>query len=100
MIYKETFEEGITKMHSSDKHFIWIKLDHSFFHIPDDIYLCGAYIPPANSTYFYDEDDMTRTAKTEIKMLYEGILDEKLPDDVSVQRIGKKAPYIKQLGQY
>ena len=41
MIYKETFEEGITKMHSSDKHFIWIKLDHSFFHIPDDIYLCG-----------------------------------------------------------
>ena len=51
-----------------------------------------AYIPPANSTYFYDEDDMTRTAKTEIKMLYEGILDEKLPDDVSVQRIGKKAP--------
>ena len=31
MIYKETFEEGITKMHSSDKHFIWIKLDHSFF---------------------------------------------------------------------
>ena len=33
----------------------------------------------------------TRTAKTEIKMLYEGILDEKLPDDVLVQRIGKKS---------
>ena len=59
MIYKETYEEGITKMHSSDKHFIWIRLDHSFFHIPDDIYLCGAYIPPANSTHFKDEDDMT-----------------------------------------
>ena len=34
--------------------------------------------------------ETTRTAKTEIKMLYEGILDEKLPDDVSIQRIGKK----------
>ena len=34
--------------------------------------------------------ETTRTAKTEIEMLYEGILDEKLPDDVSVQRIEKK----------
>ena len=33
--------------------------------------------------------ETTRTAKTEIKMLYEGILDEKLPEDVSVQRIGR-----------
>ena len=29
--------------------------------------------------------ETTRTAKTEIKMLYEGILDEKLPDDLSIQ---------------
>ena len=36
--------------------------------------------------------ETTRTAKTEIKMLYEGILDEKLPDDVSIQRIRKKYP--------
>ena len=36
--------------------------------------------------------ETTRTAKTEIKMLYEGILDEKLPDDVSIQRIGRKNP--------
>ena len=36
--------------------------------------------------------ETTRTAKTEIKMLYEGILDEKLPDDVSIQRTGRKNP--------
>ena len=35
--------------------------------------------------------ETNRTAKTEIKMLYEGIFDEKLPDDVSVQRIGEKS---------
>ena len=59
MIYRESLDDGITKMKSSDKHFIWVKLDKYVFHLNDDIYLCGTYIPPENSVYFKDENDTT-----------------------------------------
>ena len=30
--------------------FLWIRLEKSFFNLENDIFLCGAYIPPKNTT--------------------------------------------------
>ena len=39
-------------MLKASTNFIWCKLDKSCSGTTGDIYLCGAYIPPLNSTYF------------------------------------------------
>ena len=45
-LYKEKYYRAVTML------FIWCKLDKSCLGTTQDIYLCGAYIPPLNSTYF------------------------------------------------
>ena len=43
-------------MSSSNKHFIWIKLDANFFGLYNNIYVCNVYLPPSNSTYLKTND--------------------------------------------
>ena len=56
MLYKSQISDGITRMPSSNKHFIWIKLNSDFFDLEEDIFVCGLYIPPSNSEYFKNQD--------------------------------------------
>ena len=38
--------------------FVWLKVDKSLFVFREDLYICGAYLPPINSSYhaMYDCD--------------------------------------------
>ena len=45
---KENIREGIKIMKSSEG-FVWLKLDSTFFSFEENVFLCGAYIPPENS---------------------------------------------------
>jgi len=49
VLIKHHVKPGI-KVADSTEGFIWLKLDKSFFHFTNDVYLCAAYIPPQNST--------------------------------------------------
>ena len=46
---KDEIRKGIKVVHSSEG-FIWVKLEHNFFGLIEDIYLCAAYIPPEYTT--------------------------------------------------
>ena len=46
---KEEIHIGIKVTHNSEG-FLWVKLSKSFFSLPNDLYLCAAYIPPKSST--------------------------------------------------
>ena len=58
ILYKSNLISGITRMPSSNKHCIWVKLDSSFFGLNDifDIFVSGVYLPPSNSNYYKDQD--------------------------------------------
>lgn len=51
LLYKEKLFTKITLMKSS-KNYIWCKIDKSCLGTEQDIFLCGAYIPPHNSTHY------------------------------------------------
>ena len=38
------------KLVENSEGFLWIRLEQSFFKLENDIFLCGAYIPPKNTT--------------------------------------------------
>ena len=52
---------GVKIVHCSEG-FLWIRLCKTFFHLPKDLYICGVYIPPYNTSkeilnktdYFYE----------------------------------------------
>ena len=48
---KHSISKGVQVMDKSNCEYIWLKLLKSFFGFNNDIYLCFAYIPPANSSY-------------------------------------------------
>ena len=56
ILYKSNLISGITRMPSSNKHFIWVKLDSNFFGLNEDIFVSGVYLPPSNSNYYKDQD--------------------------------------------
>ena len=39
MLYKSRISDGITRMPSTNKHFIWIKLNSDFFGLEEDLWL-------------------------------------------------------------
>ena len=43
-------------MPSSNKHFVWFKLDSTFLDLQEDIFVCGTYIPLSNSVYFKNQE--------------------------------------------
>ena len=56
ILYKSNLISGITRMPSSNKHFIWVKLESNFFDLNEDIFVSGVYLPPSNSNYYKDQD--------------------------------------------
>ena len=43
-------------MPSSNKHFIWVKLDSNFFGLNEDIFVSCVYLPPSNSNCYKDQN--------------------------------------------
>ena len=52
IFYKEELKSGIKFLNHKNDDYIWIKLSKDFFNTKTDYYLCYAYIPPSNSTYY------------------------------------------------
>ena len=51
LLFKEKFADSVTLLNTGIN-FIWCKLNRLCFGLEKDIYICGVYIPPQNSTYF------------------------------------------------
>lgn len=51
ILFKPDLKKGLKFFPSPRNDYIWIKLDKNTLGYCKDIYLCAAYIPPANSTY-------------------------------------------------
>ena len=49
VLAKHIIRPGI-KLVENTEGFLWFKLDENFFQTENDIFLCGAYIPPKNTT--------------------------------------------------
>lgn len=49
---KNELRKGIRYLTHSNDDYIWIELDKTFFNLPAHLYLCYAYIPPENSSYY------------------------------------------------
>ena len=54
--YRSKFLNDITRIPSSDKHFVWFKLDSNFLDLQEEIFVCDTYISPSNSVYFKDQE--------------------------------------------
>ena len=52
IFYKEQLKDGIKFLNHKNDDYIWIKLSKDFFNTKVDYYLCYAYIPPNNSTFY------------------------------------------------
>ena len=53
---RQELVKGVTKIKSSSLDMIWLKLDHSYFGLPQDMYICVAYLVPDSSPYARDND--------------------------------------------
>ena len=51
VLFKINICKGLTKIHSSLKETVWIKLNKHTFHMEQDCYLCCTYLPPLNSNH-------------------------------------------------
>ncbi len=49
VLVKSHLRGGVKIAHCAEG-FLWIKLCKTFFHLPKDLYMCGVYIPPYNSS--------------------------------------------------
>ena len=49
VLAKQIIRPGIKVVENTEE-FLWFKLDKNFFQTGNDIFLCGAYIPPKNTT--------------------------------------------------
>ena len=49
VLVKSHLREGV-KIAQCSEGFLWIRLLKSFFNLPADLYVCGVYIPPCNSS--------------------------------------------------
>ena len=56
VLYKSQISDGITRMPSTNKRFIWMKLNSDSFGLEEDIFVCGLYIPHSSSEYFKNQD--------------------------------------------
>ena len=50
---------GVTKILGISPDTLWLKLDHEFFGVPRDIYLCVAYLFPISTSYAQSIDNFT-----------------------------------------
>ena len=49
VLVKSHLRGGVKVVHSTEG-FLWIRLSKTFFHLPRDLYMCGGYIPPYNTS--------------------------------------------------
>lgn len=54
LIFKDKFKNQVTIVKQS-KNFLWCKISKNNLNSDLDLYFCGVYIPPENSTYFENE---------------------------------------------
>ena len=47
---------GVSKISSFSDDILWLKLDRYFFGLPNDVYMCVAYLAPESSPYAHDVD--------------------------------------------
>ena len=48
--------KGLTKIKSASQDILWLKLDRSYFGLPQDTYICVAYLVPESSEYAKKKD--------------------------------------------
>ena len=53
---RKTLSKGIRKRKSSLQDILWLQLDRSFLGLPNDLYICVAYLPPESSVYAKNTD--------------------------------------------
>ena len=56
LVTKE-IRQGVKFFSSGSTRFVWCKLDKHFFDLDKNIYVCSAYIPPANSVYIKNSSE-------------------------------------------
>ena len=47
-LVKQNLKRGVKIIDEKWEGFLWFKLCEDFFHLPQDIFVCSVYIPPAN----------------------------------------------------
>ena len=50
ILVKQNLKRGVKIIDEKCEGFLWVKLCKYFFHLPQDIFVCSVYIPPANSS--------------------------------------------------
>ena len=66
VLFKNNICKGLTKIHSSLKETVWIKLDKHTFHMEQDCYLCCTYLPPLNSNHTSNDKTVFTDLEREI----------------------------------
>ena len=57
LIYcRSSLVNGVSKISSFSDDILWLKLDRFFFGLPNDVYMCIAYLVPESSPYAQDID--------------------------------------------
>lgn len=51
LLCKDNYKKGIKILTCTSEDYMWVKLDKSFFHLSENLFICAAYDPPPNSTY-------------------------------------------------
>lgn len=70
--FKLAIKQSI-KLIASNPHFIWAKLENTFFNLNQGIFLCAIYVPPRDSPYF--NPDIFDDLQTDIaKFSSEGLI--------------------------
>ena len=54
LLFKTKFQSRVN-IEKLTKNFLWCQIDKSVLGSPQDLFICGVYIPPGNSPYFDDE---------------------------------------------
>ena len=71
ILLKSHLRKGIKIAHSSEG-FVWLKLPKDFFHSSSDLYICGAYIPPQNSSNMAKTDYFNNLLTTTNQFMRQG----------------------------
>ena len=55
---KTALLKGVSFLPITNSEYMWLKLNKTFFGIPQDIYLCSVYISPQGSSFSHQRDDI------------------------------------------
>ena len=63
-------QKGIKFLQHKNDDYVWMQLCKEFFNLKEDYFLCYAYVPPANSSYYVKRNDDTMAHIESDIMLY------------------------------